>query len=427
MKSCYFSMRIRILFLSLFITLLTVYVPAQYQVFSWENFNNGEFPKTIKFSLEGSNDNTTIVNFKGSDAPSGILDGIAATECGNYGVKFQTSKDSSFLIALSENVLDRKTLGENGKSLYQVDFYLSEQSKDVYSMAVLAVVPGTEKTLKTIKMYRLGILNGTYFFFSYMNEQDKPLIYQHELISDFNLKIPGWHRIQIIFEGQDKIICAIDGKASKFSPIIEPSLTSLQAGLMVTASQEESKFKPGTVYADNLSIQKSIGDVPLPESPWFAESPVAQNDTQLSYKASDTKPIAQTASQSSMMKLQPISPQQSAPLTWLSSPDEAWQASQNMKKPILIMFYVPNIETYKTLENVFATDISAKNLLNNFVLLKLDVNQLSGGMQAQNFNIFKVPTFIILNLNGTEKSRVSFGRGMEWKNIADHIQNNIPR
>jgi hypothetical protein len=38
----------------------------------------------------------------------------------------------------------------------------------------------------------------------------QPLVYHQQKLSDFNLKRPGWHRLQMIFVGQEDIFCAID-------------------------------------------------------------------------------------------------------------------------------------------------------------------------------------------------------------------------
>ena len=50
------------------------------------------------------------------------------------------------------------------------------------------------------------------------------------------------------------------------SPVEEPSLRKLQVGLMLVESKNHY-----SCYADNLSIQWSPENVPLPDSPWIMD------------------------------------------------------------------------------------------------------------------------------------------------------------
>jgi thiol:disulfide interchange protein len=51
-------------------------------------------------------------------------------------------------------------------------------------------------------------------------------------------------------------------------------------------------------------------------------------------------------------------------------------------------------------------DATTRALLDKYVLLRVDVNQLNGGFQAQRFNIVRVPTLMVLSPDGREQRRL---------------------
>jgi hypothetical protein len=342
------------------------------------------------------------VDFLSPDAPPGILDGIARTECGRYGLLFETNDDHRFLSLASPIALDRKQLGERGKALIQADIYIPDNDPNIPSMAVLATAPKEPDKKEIWQFYRLGLLGGDKIYFSFTNKESQPTIYVHEFVDKTSLKIPGWHRFQIIFEGQEKIICAVDGKATKFSPVPEPTLTLLQAGLMVTKAADK---KGSRAYVDNLSIQWTTEDVPLPDSPWAAPVPTT------------TPPAAFPAAPGFAAPADPP-----AHLEWMASPEEAWERCVQQQRPLLIMFYAPRATTYQRFEQILASDPSAQNLINQFVPLKIDVNQLRGGTIAKQFVVFKVPTLIVIDPLQRERARVLFETNSTWQGVAAELQ-----
>lgn len=385
---------------------------AQYRVISWDNFDNGLFPENLEMTHASTNENTQVFDFASQWAPQGILSGRAATECKRYGLRFSIQKptdptESQMRGVVNKTVFDRRELGEKGRSLYQADFYIPEDLSDVpYTMAVLAMVPKTENPLQ---IYRFGIENGNRVFYSYTNDsvnKTGPVDHKWVALSEYKDFKPGWHRLQIIFEGQENIYCAIDSKYTSFSPIKEPTLTRLQAGIMVTCSLKYTKsIAPVEIaYVDNLSIQMSPEDVPLPDSPWTSDL---------------TGPAAISVSaQGQEAALPGAMPKQ---VNWLSTTNEAWAQCQEQKRPILLMFYAPRVLAYKRLEEMFATEKSASDLLGRFVLLAMDANQLATGALLEKFNVFKVPSFIIIGTDGTVKGKVFITKNDTWSKIADQV------
>jgi hypothetical protein len=411
---------------------------AQYKVFAWENLDNGVFPDSLKLKYEADKSNVSVFDYQSPGAPGGILNGVARTECGRYGLRFQTSAETRFLGVLNGLTLDRKLLGTKGKALYQADFYLPEDTATVPTVAVVAAVPVPEETKDIWQIYRFGFYQGGRVFFSYANKTPKPIIYLQETADALSLQRPGWHRFQIIFEGQDKIICAVDGKAAGFSPITEGSLSQLQAGIMVTSTPENPA---GICYADNLSIQWTAEDVPLPDSPWYTPLPVepagAGGQTGAAPSLSVRVSVRSPSSPSPTPGQSLLSPEKTpastvgparpgglavSPPTWLTLPDEAWQRSLAEQRPILCLFYVPRLETYRQIDQKFRTDLAAQNLLKRYIPLLIDANQLTGGMLAQKFNVFRVPCFIVIGPDKKERARIVVGKTLDWAAITSELQ-----
>lgn len=379
---------------------------AQFQVLSWDNFEDGIMPSTLTRGHDATSDSIRLVDFLSAEAPPGILDGIARTECGRYGLLFETNDDQRFLSLASPIALDRKQLGERGKALIQADIYIPDNDPNIPNMAVLAIAPKEPDKRETWQFYRMGLLGGDKVYFSFTNKEAAPTIYMHEIVDKSTLKIPGWHRFQIIFDGQDKIICAVDGKATNFSPVPESTLTLMQAGLMVTKPTDK---KGSRAYIDNLSIQWTTEDVPLPDSPWA--TPVA--------------PSAPTAaSPASFGFSAPPAAAAAAPVAqeWMTSPEDAWERCLQQQRPMLVMFYAPRANNYQRLEQILSGDGSAQNLINQFVPLKIDVNQLRGGTIAKQFVVFKVPTLIVIDPLQRERARVLFETNSTWPEVAAELR-----
>ena len=142
---------------------------------------------------------------------------------------------------------DRKNLGADGKALYQADFYFpSDDSRLPYTVAVVAVLQDETGESSKFSFYRLGMIKAQRIFFSFTHKTSEPVIYKQAKVSQLGLKRPGRQRFQIIFNGQDDIVCAIDGKTYKTSPPKASVNMEKNSGPRVAVAQievEEGQFK----------------------------------------------------------------------------------------------------------------------------------------------------------------------------------------
>lgn len=394
---------------------------AQYQVFAWENLEGRTLPDSLRFLYNADQNNVVVADYMAPGVPAGMLNGIAAVECGRYGLRFDCTPDTRILAVVNNLNLDRSLLGQKGRALYQADFYLPAQAEKGENVGVLAVSKpesAQEATNAAWRNYRVGILDGDKIYYSYTDGQVKkgsPVDFKSASLASLDVSRPGWHRLQLIFEGQDKIICAVDGKACSFSPIIEPTLVNLQAGIMVTVLVDQSR----TYYADNLSIQWTPDDLPLPDSPWV--NPQIANVATLPISGMPSQP-ATTAPGTAPGTTGGPTAASSGELNWFISPDQAWDQAKATGKPVLTLFYTPRARAYQSLDQTLQTDPSAKQLISKFTPLRLDVNQLRGGSLAQQYNLFRVPTFLVIGLDAKEKARVTVDQSTSWAQAAAEIQ-----
>lgn len=371
---------------------------SRYNVFYWENFEKGDFPITMQYEHLSNRNNTSVFSLLSPEAPSNILEGKAETECGKYCLRLQTHPKELFLsVANSQSVLERPLLGEKGKALFQADIYYSLEDFMPSNVAVLAISDDSGKKDADWRLYRFGFITRKgKIFFSSFNNNPVPDLYLQDDIKNYNLK-PGWHRFQIIFEGQDKIICAVDGRPTKFSPIKHSAFTKLHAGVIVCSLEDRND----TAYVDNLSIQWTNEESPIPQSPW-AEGAAAETNE--------------------VLQLPGAPPASASGLNWMTNPQDAWAQTSRDKRPLLFLLTTTQLPICEKLESVFDSNSSAQALLKQFNLLRVDVNQLSGGRLAEKFKVFKIPCMIILNENTMELDRINWTKNHTWDTVSPRLQ-----
>jgi thiol-disulfide isomerase/thioredoxin len=386
------------IFLFLF-HLVPAFSPAQYRVHSWESFELGGIPPGLIPGHAADQETVLPYSYTSPDVPPGMSSGIALLECGSTGLLFKPNPKKLHLSLVSPVSLDRRLLGTTGKALYQADVYLPAKGEPFPNTALLATVlePGATRA-GGYKMYRFGFSEkGERVFFAYANTDinatpGAPVVYHQQSLESFNLKRPGWHRLQMIFDGQDQIYCAIDLQVTKFSPVKENSLSVLNSGIMVASSAGNN-----SVVIDNLSIQWTAENVPLPDSPWLL--PVADGEMP----------------NVSLME-------SGSTVFWLTDAQKAWNLSTVQKRPILVQFFAPRASTYDHLKKMTPNDAETRDLLNRFVLLKVDVNQLAGGTLAERFSILRVPTLLVMGSDGRELKRVTYaGTQTTWDQIRGEL------
>lgn len=362
---------------------------GQYRVHSWHDFEAGVLPVELMPGHHADEQTVGVVSYHGTWAAQ-TVQGNAATELGAYGVGFAPNSEQKHLTVFAPQTLDRSRLGGDGRALYQADFFLPAEGEPLPNVSLLAAVPGEVGKL-SYEFYRFGILRGgEKVFFSFTNDNPRPEIYQTQTIAELELERPGWHRFQIILAGQDEVQCAIDGRLTSFSPIEESTHKQLNAGLMVSWGEVDQP-----ALADNLSIQWTPHDAPLPISPW--------RPGQLA-----STPAVATSSFG-------------AGKHWLSDPQRAWSMAKQQNRPILTMFFTPGAVPYEHLLENETTAVSA-TLLDEYVLLRLDANQLSGGRLAQKYNVLRIPTFIVIGPDGRESGRLTYSTSTPWHEVENFLR-----
>ena len=371
---------------------------GQYTVHSWDDFETQVLSKSLLLGHFASDERAfTRPYAELTDMPGLVSDG-AMLQVGNRGLFFQPQPKLNHLSVFSRMSLDRSRLGEKGRALYQADFYLPEAGKPLPNVALLAAVPSADGKL-SYSFYRFGVkAGGENVFFSFSNNGPEPVIFQQEELVRLQLRRPGWHRFQIIFQGQEEIYCAVDGNYTSFSPIKDKTLQKLNAGLMVTATPKEPT---ASCLVDNLSIQWTAVDAALPISPWASPTPTAGGVAE----AGGAKPLLDDD------KL------------WTTDPAVAWRQAKSEGKPVLTLFFVPNLSPYRYLQTIIPNDQPARDLLDKYVLLKVDANQLYGGALAQRYRVMRIPTFMVIGTDGQMvKQVVVENNKSQWSDLVASLQ-----
>lgn len=379
------------LFLSLATLLLASNAPAQFRVHSWLNFEEPALPSALTAGHEA--DNETVRVFPFNQAPAIIpSEPVLQQELGNRGLLFQTDDVRRHLTVYDSLSLDRTKLGASGQALYQADFFLPAAGEPIPNVSLLAAVKRPDQSA-SYSFYRFGIkAGGDSVFFTFADDSSsEPLMYYQQPISELDLKRPGWHRFQIVFTGQNQIECVIDGKKTSFSPITENTHKVLSAGMMITSSEPRAQ-----ALVDNLSIQWTNQKAPLPISPWDRE---ASNRAQLSTGSPFDSNI------------------------WMNDPSKAWALGQSWQKPVLVFFYAPQSETYQNLLKIHPNGANPQSLFSDYVAVRVNTNQLNGGRLAQKFGIYRIPSFMIMNTDGSEKGRLIYNpKTSDWNEISEFLK-----
>ncbi|CAN5455061.1 hypothetical protein BH09SUM1_BH09SUM1_19210 [soil metagenome] len=384
-------MRFKSLLFAMAFMCAPVLTNAQYQIFVWENFEQSQgvnFPASLGRGLKASPASVNIADLMGGGLPGGIGNGIASTECGRYALRFQSSEAEWLMGVVNQLGLDRARLGATGHALYQADFYVPNNGAIMPNLSVLAIAQEDIAKTDGWKFYRFGIKgNGKTLFFAYANGTETLGLVHETPSAPFLGKGPGWHRFQLIFEGQNNIICAVDGKPAGFPAIQQPTIRVLNAGIMAAAVPK----LPSMCYADNLSIQWAPEESPLPVSPWVPR------EAATSLAGANVKPD---------------------PATWPTSTTDAWARATQGNRPLLVMFYTERAVPYQRLREIMMAEPTAATTLAGFECVRIDANQLQGGSLAKKFKVQRVPCIILLSSKGAETSRFTTDGKTTWATVA---------
>lgn len=408
------SMSVRMFFIVSL--LLTSWARAQYQVYSWANFEDGALPPGHQLTGIRAEERVQVVEYSTLPGiPEALWSPLHSSEIGRFGLRLHADpKLSSLRLGLGV-VLDRDKLGDHGRALYQADFYLPDLSLPLPTLAVLAMEQPPTQDAKPSAFYRFGFTKNRDMYFSCMaRTSTAATIYKTDSALLAKVPRPGWHRQQIVFEGRSAIRCYIDGHETAFSPLTDDSARQLQVGIML-AEKDTSYY----CFADNLSIQWTPEDAPLPDSPYAASwgglplaSVLASGAT-----ASGGAPGAASATGAAS-----AAGQTAGALTWLD-PVNGWQRAQATRTPMLVYFYTPRVQNTLRFDALMDGDANAQAFLQRHVLARVDVNQLQGGVYARQFGVFRVPALVLLDAQGRPAAQACYnGPSDTWTDLQSRLR-----
>jgi hypothetical protein len=356
---------------------LSTAAPANYQSLFLQDFEGSEWPAKLTHGHNSSPYTTQVIAF-GTKDPVSILGNGADAYVGRQALRFQPLQDDPHLSVINQSILSRQRLGADGAAMYQVDFFLDEETGTNPRVALLAQAsdPVASGNSKSYRFYRFGLDEKGRVYFSFTNETPTPVIFTHDSIATYDLKRPGWHRFQMIFKGQDEIYCAIDGQTTSYSPIRESTLNYLAAGIMVTRT-------PGgddpTIYADNLSIHwTNDKNAPLLGSPWSGGSSPETGKVQWNTPT----------------------------LTWLTSASDAWKEAQKTKRVMFVLFHDDNALRNESLAKLLSTP-EAEQVLSRCTLLRINMSEPAGMKIAESYNITVAPVLMVAGSDGRPMTQTS--------------------
>lgn len=390
MNSAYFaSAQRRLVLLMGVVMTLPAISSGQYELFHWTNFEEGRIPD--KAVTIGNNPTSTheIVNLPAEAISTpGIYDSNSAYELGNYALKIkvrppQTSVMNGIIVGPP---LSRETLGPDGIAILQADVFLPN-ARELPNVAILAVEPPSDKVLNagtqpsiSTEFYRFGFSSNEVPYFSYSRpEKDRPVLFLQD--RDLLPYVPrgGWRRLTFVISA-DHISGYIDGRGTVFSPHPQRDLSTVMAGVLVA----ESKLSYD-VYVDNISVQIARSGGRLAESPFDTGWTIPAGEAALKGGVPYTGAVRDKR--------------------WMN-PLTAWQKAQQSGQPLLLFFCSPGTWRSDEVEKLFGKPESS-HYLSSYVPARVDVNQVRGGKIAQDYQVYKVPSILVISPDGSKYRRVT--------------------
>ncbi len=392
-------MFLRIAFSLVMLLLIASPVLAQYRQYAVQHFEDtlGKWPDTLVHGHHSSPLTTRSIAWGVSEYGSLLHEGPSSAIVGNYGLELRPLESDPHLSVLDRRSLNRQKLGAEGAALFQVDFYVPADIAVHPTMAILANASDGSADRKSYRFYRFGV-DRDRVYFSFTNQKGSPDIYLRQSLSEFDLTLPGWHRLQLIFRGQEEILCAIDGQITSFSPISESTLVRLEPGVMVTRAKDGGDR---AVYADNLGIlwTPDATDDP-PGSPWFVRSSLS---------------VPFSGLQANRWNI--------GGMEWTTSPSEAWREASNANKVIFAVFHGDDLAANENIIRILNVD-EIKPVLTQCVPLRVDVDSGSGQVFAQRYNLTDFPAVAVIGLDGemTNNVHVAKDSDMTWQQILEGLK-----
>jgi hypothetical protein len=400
---------------------------ATYRVSQWASFEDLQLPPGSRAFGKDLETRLAIPNIASDDSLKGpsALGGGGPWELGKGALRMEAkaggTSPKEYVVGLAVGTIqDRNALGDKGNALYQADFFIPKNDAEMPSLAVLAMEPiaadqGTSGL--PFNYYRFGITLGKSIYFSCVQDPDKAAaVYFNDSAMLKSLPRGVWHRFAIHLEGAETIHCYIDGKEPGFSPIKDTRLKQLQVGVMLAENKRSY-----TSYVDNLSIQLSDGPGNLPRSPFAGSWPPDQAGG-VKAAAAAPKSTPPPVQNSSMPALSVIN--SASDIQW-SEAEMAWGQSLQNKKPMLLLFDSPETPASQKLDGIIKSSAPVREFLSKHNCARLDVNQLHGGTVAKQYNVWRVPTVLIIAPEGNGGARKvlmeSFGQDVTVQEFSSKL------
>ena len=386
---------------------------AQYTVGGWADFEGNRLPeKRVVIGTHPQRDVSPASLLSLQGMPPAFRSQAASSETGEFALRLHNepaaSTETTVMTGLvMGDILDRDQLGANGRALFQADIFLG--AKMFPSIAVLAMEPPLDASGQMLK--RMNLLKGAFYRFGFRRFNEdlyfSAIIPGQAIYPSLDKKLvkeiprAGWHRLAIVLEDSDTIRCYVDGREASFSPVNDARIRKMVVGVVVI-EKGTAKYD---VFVDNLSIQVSSGDSQLlPESP-YSEG----------WRIPPSKAVAVASAIGGAPALD-SNVLLAADSRW-KDPNAAWTEAQTSRKPLLLYFHAPGASDVQKANEWLIRDPAAAKFLNDHVCAKVDVNQLQGGMIASKYEVFKVPTFLVISPDAKAHAKALYRSGDDWANL----------
>lgn len=385
---------------------------SQYSVYEWANFEDGKIPSGAHIIGQENNPRVSAVPYdKITGLP--VEFNTVTEERGHFGLQIQHAPEENVKFTqaglCAGQVLDRDKLGENGRALFQGDFFIPRDGT-LPTLSIVAMMPPDDQQAGQAAQYIPGLTKGFYRFSIMRKDRAMVLTVQRPddtgpkfLGTDNDLlklaPLPGWHRFAIAFEGREDIRCFIDGREAGFSPAKEGTLRKLIVGVILVETPQNPEY---VCYVDNLSVQVSQEAQDIPESP---------------YNSGWTIPPGPASRRGERVV---ATPEVAKEDIWLE-PEAAWQKAQRDKVPFFLYFEVPGIPGCRAVESFFEKDPAARRFLQAHACARVDMNQLRGGTIAQSYDVFKAPTLMSVSPDAQRHKKVVYTTGDSWGQLEQSL------
>ncbi len=333
------------------------------------------------------------------------LDGNMQPGHGNGGLQLLPTSAAPHLSLTLPETFTRDELDSRGAALLQVDFFLPDADQPVPNISVMA----TPKGGSAYAMYRAGFdKRGSIFYFSYSDGVTPgPILFQTQPAMELPIHKPGWNRLQLLLNDDDTIVAGMNGQSASFCPLFEGTLDNLLGGVMVSHTDI---LQP--VVLDNLALLFTDEDE-LPEADTaYAVTPRPVESTPREISA---PPPRQAKPEISLIDT-------NGPLYWHDDPEAAWAETQRRATKCLILFTDSSSSGHEHLRMTIPGNAITRREFERFALLKLDVSDAIGKRNAQKFGVSKLPSFVVLARDGSERGRLKVDAQVTtWNEIQDFL------